>query len=165
MNDVLAAVLYLIAAVAFILGLRRLSSPATARGGNQLAAVGMLIAIVVTLLDKRVVSYPVIIAAGLVGSVIGAVAALRVRMTAMPQMVAAFNGFGGGASVLVAAAELLAAGGSPPLRTEISVALSIIIGAITFSGSFIAAALWPVATYILLAPQRRPEHVDENRPI
>ena len=88
----------------------------------------MLLAIVVTLLDRSVVSFPVIVAAFVVGAGVGALLAKRVEMTAMPQLVAAFNGFGGGASALVAAAEFLAIG-TLPLETEVSVALSTAIGA------------------------------------
>ena len=93
---------YLICASLFIIGLKRLSSPATARSGNQIAAVGMAIAIVATLFDERVVTYEWIILGALVGGIGGAIGAQRVKMTAMPQMVALFNGFGGGAAALVA---------------------------------------------------------------
>ncbi|HEM45483.1 MAG TPA: NAD synthetase, partial [Alphaproteobacteria bacterium] len=96
---------YLVAAVLFILGLRNLSSPKTAPLGNWMAAVGMLIAVVATLLVQGVVDFVVVAAGVAVGSVIGAVFALRVAMTAMPQMVALLNGFGGAASALVAGAE------------------------------------------------------------
>ena len=98
---------YLVAAVLFVVGLKNLSSARTAPRGNLLAAVGMLIAIVATLLSKGVVNYPMILGGVAVGSAIGVVLALRIQMTAMPQMVAMLNGFGGGASVLVAAAALL----------------------------------------------------------
>jgi H+-translocating NAD(P) transhydrogenase subunit beta len=138
-TPVLAGFLYLGSAVAFIIGLKRLSSPATAVSGNRIAAVGMLVAIVVTLLDRRVLSYGTVAAGLVVGAGVGAVLAKRVAMTAMPQMVAAFNGFGGGASALVAAVELLE-GQNLLLRTLISIALSALIGAITFSGSFVAFA-------------------------
>ncbi|MCH2187884.1 NAD(P)(+) transhydrogenase (Re/Si-specific) subunit beta, partial [Myxococcota bacterium] len=98
---------YLVAAVLFILGLRNLSSPKTAARGNAMAAVGMLIAIVATLLYQGVVDYPLVLAGVVVGSVIGLVAARRVEMTDMPQMVALLNGFGGAASTLVAGAEVI----------------------------------------------------------
>lgn len=137
MNTTLAGFLYLIAAVLFIVGLKRLSSPATARRGNQLAAVGMLIAIVVTLADRQVVGYGTILAGLVVGGGVGAFLAKKVEMTAMPQLVAAFNGFGGGASGLVAMAELLRID-TPEIRTLITIGLSILIGAITFSGSMVA---------------------------
>ncbi len=137
MNTTLAGFLYLIAAVLFILGLKRLSSPATARAGNRLAALGMLLAIVITLLDRQVVSFAVIAAGIVVGGGLGAVLAKRVQMTAMPQLVAAFNGFGGGASALVAAGEFLGSEGLAT-RTVVTIALSTLIGGITFSGSFVA---------------------------
>ncbi len=139
MSPDLAGLLYLAAAVLFIVGLKRLSSPATARSGNQLAALGMLIAIVVTLADRSIVSYGTIIAGLVVGGAVGAVLARRVEMTAMPQLVAAFNGFGGGASAVVAAAELLRSG-ALPVRTDVSIVLSTLIGAVTLSGSFVAFA-------------------------
>ena len=96
----LAQVSYLVAAVCFILGLKWLSSPATAVRGNRLSGLGMLIAIVVTLLDRQIVSYQVIAAGLLVGSGLGLWMARSVKMTAMPQMVALLNGLGGGASLL-----------------------------------------------------------------
>jgi NAD(P) transhydrogenase subunit beta len=138
MNVTLAGFLYLIAAVLFIVGLKRLSSPATAKDGNRIAAVGMLLAVIVTLLDRQVVSYWTIIAGLLVGGAIGGVLAQRVEMTAMPQLVAAFNGFGGGASAFVAIAELTRGGPDLPVRTLITIALSVFIGSITLSGSLIA---------------------------
>ena len=137
MSLAISSILYLVAASMFIIGMKRLGSPATARSGNQVSAVGMLLAIVVTLLDRSVVSFPVIVAGFVVGAGVGALLAKRVEMTAMPQLVAAFNGFGGGASALVAAAEFLAIG-TLPLETEVSVALSTAIGAITLTGSFVA---------------------------
>ena len=88
---------YLIASSCFILGLRYLGSPVTARRGNFLAAVGMFIAIVVTLLDKGVLNYEIIFVGIIIGSIIGIVSARLVKMTAMPQMVGLFNGFGGAA--------------------------------------------------------------------
>jgi H+-translocating NAD(P) transhydrogenase subunit beta len=133
-----AGFLYLLVAVLFILGLKRLSSPATAKDGNRLAAVGMLIAVVVTLLDKQVVSYWIVVAGIVVGGAIGAVLAQRIEMTSMPQLVAAFNGFGGGASAFVAIAELNRGGADFPHRTLITIALSVLIGSITLTGSLIA---------------------------
>ena len=131
--------LYLGASVLFILGLIRLGSPRTARTGNALAALGMLVAIVTTLVDKGLGNWWIIGGGLALGSLIGAVAARRVEMTAMPQMVAVFNGFGGAASALVASAEWVRTGGnglSP--ETAVTIALSTIVGAITFSGSFVA---------------------------
>jgi NAD(P) transhydrogenase subunit beta len=128
---------YLVSAGLFVFGLKRLQSPATARGGNQLAGAGMLLAILVTLLDR--VGYGVIVAGLVAGGAIGTLAARRVPMTAMPEMVAAFNGFGGGASALVAAAELLR-GRAVDTETILTITLSTLIGSLTFSGSFIAFA-------------------------
>ncbi len=139
MNAELAAILYLIAASLFIVGLKQLSSARTARRGNQLSALGMLIAVVVTLADRGVVSYGVIVAGLVAGGTVGAILARRVEMTSMPQLVAAFNGFGGGASALVAAAEFLSAN-DLPLETDITVSLSTAIGALTLTGSFVAFA-------------------------
>ncbi len=137
---------YLLAAVLFILGLKRLTSPATARAGNQLASVGMLIAIVATLFISRILTPVEMIGGLLAGGLIGAVLARKVQMTGMPELVAAFNGFGGLASALVASAEVVrfltetTASTGPVLGvgTSITVALSVLIGTVTFSGSFIA---------------------------
>jgi NAD(P) transhydrogenase subunit beta len=137
----LAKLAYLLAAVLFILGLKRLSSPATARSGNWLASFGMLIAIVTTLAFGGILTWPMIIIGIVVGSAIGATFARMVEMTAMPQMVALLNGFGGGASALVASAELLRslqAGAIIPLNVAVTIPLSVLIGSVTFSGSVIA---------------------------
>jgi NAD(P) transhydrogenase subunit beta len=141
--NVVAELTYLLAAVLFILGLKFLSSPKTARRGNQLAALGMLLAVVVTLVDRRVIDYQFIALGLAVGSILGWVLATRVQMTAMPQMVALLNGFGGGASTLVASAEYLRfAGttGAPALDVLISIPLSALIGTVTFTGSMVAFA-------------------------
>jgi H+-translocating NAD(P) transhydrogenase subunit beta len=135
--------LYLITIVTFILALRFLSNPATARRGNQIGAAGMLVAIVVTFLHKGVNSYWEIIVGMIVGGVFGAVAARKVHMTAMPQMVALFNGVGGGAAALISLAEFhLHAPDPGTLKVDISssIVLSAIIGSISFSGSMIAFA-------------------------
>ena len=134
---------YLVAAVLFILGLRNLSSPKTATLGNQMAAVGMLIAIVATLMVSEVVDYPLVIAAIVVGGLIGAVAAVRVEMTSMPQMVALLNGFGGAASVLVASAEVFSRSlqdNDPTGIVPIAIVASVLIGGLTLTGSLIAFA-------------------------
>ena len=130
--------LYLAAAVLFIVGLKFLGSPRTARRGNTVAATGMLLAIVVTLFDAEILSWGSIIAGVAIGGFLGAVLALRVQMTAMPQLVAAFNGFGGAASALVALAELERNGAVGAVETSVVIAASIAIGVITFSGSFVA---------------------------
>lgn len=130
--------LYLAAAVLFILGLKMLGSPRTARRGNTLAAGGMLLAIVVTMIDAEILSWGAIIGGLVVGAAVGAVLALRVQMTAMPQLVAAFNGFGGAASTLVALAELERANAAFSGEIGTVVAASLAIGTVTFSGSFVA---------------------------
>ncbi len=134
------ALLYLVAAVAFILGLKRLGSPRTARSGNTIAAAGMLMAVIVTLVDAEV-SWSILGPGLAVGALLGGFTAVRVQMTAMPQLVAAFNGFGGIASALVAGAEFVKADGLElPTETMISIIVSVLIGAITFTGSFVAYA-------------------------
>jgi H+-translocating NAD(P) transhydrogenase subunit beta len=131
--------IYLIATGFFIVGIRRLGSPATARSGNQLASIGMLIGVIVTLFDREIISFEFIIAGVVLGSLLGAVAAKKVKMTAMPEMVAIFNGFGGGASALVAWGEFTRLEtGSFELQAIITTGLSILIGSITFTGSFVA---------------------------
>lgn len=132
---------YLVAAVCFILGLKRLSSPATARSGNLLGASGMLVAVVATLLHWEIVSFTWILAGMVVGATVGALMARTVQMTAMPQMVALLNGFGGGASALVAGDEYLrfATGHiHAPLNVQATIMLSVLIGGLTFSGSLVA---------------------------
>ena len=134
-------VAYILASVLFILGLKGLSHPRTAVRGNLTGAVGMLIAIVATLLDRNIISYEYILLGTLLGSVAGAIFALKVKMTAMPQMVALFNGFGGAASVLVAGAvlsESLLRGGEGGMQFLVATAASGLIGAVTFWGSLVA---------------------------
>jgi H+-translocating NAD(P) transhydrogenase subunit beta len=143
LSQSLTNLLYLITIVTFILALRFLSNPATARRGNQIGAAGMLVAIVVTFLQDAVMSYWEIGIGMAVGGSFGAVAARRVRMTAMPQMVALFNGVGGGAAALVSLAEFHNHAPDPgTLKWDIStsIMLSAIIGSISFAGSLIAFA-------------------------
>jgi NAD(P) transhydrogenase subunit beta len=135
--------LYLVTIVTFILALRFLSNPAHARRGNQIGAAGMLLAIAVTFAKSGMTSYWEIAVGMLVGGGFGAFAARKVRMTAMPQMVALFNGVGGGAATLIALAELhrlLPQPGKPTLDILIAIALSALIGAISFTGSLVAFA-------------------------
>jgi len=132
---------YLLSSGLFVVGLKRLQSPATARAGNRLAALAMLIAIVATLVENQVLSWTGIVAGMVLGSVIGGVAARTVKMTDMPQLVGIFNAFGGGASALVAAAELVrvqSAGATLVLSDGFTIAISCLIGTVTFSGSFVA---------------------------
>jgi len=143
MGQVATNFAYLATIVAFILALKFLSHPATARRGNWIGAAGMLIAIGVTFAQASVVSYWEIVVGMVVGGSFGAVAARRVKMTAMPQMVALFNGVGGGAAALISLAEfhnLAPAAGR--LHGDISVAiiLSALIGSVSFAGSLVAFA-------------------------
>ncbi|MEQ8350081.1 MAG: NAD(P)(+) transhydrogenase (Re/Si-specific) subunit beta [Leptospiraceae bacterium] len=136
---------YLISSVLFIVGIKNLSAVKTARRGNLLAALGMLLAVVVTLWDQKIIGFELIIAGVILGSLIGAVMAVKVAMTGMPQMVALLNGFGGAASLLVANAEFFhemhrqgPANYDPAIATAVSIVLSVLIGGVTFTGSLIA---------------------------
>ena len=134
---------YLVTIVTFIVALRFLSDPARARRGNQIGAAGMLLAIVVTLAQPGVVSYWEIAVGMIIGGGFGLVAARRVKMTAMPQMVALFNGVGGGAAALISLAEFHRLAPEPGhLQRDISTAivLSALIGSISFAGSLVAFA-------------------------
>ena len=157
MNPTVVSFIYLVAGILFILGIKGLTKPKTAVRGNKLSALGMLIAVVVTLLDGDVVNYNFIIAGVLVGSGIGAVMALKIQMTSMPQMVALLNGFGGGASLTIALAEYYSKLGSAPESFSeiltpvvaassnfgsgpegtialVSIGLTVLIGALTLTG-------------------------------
>ena len=136
---------YLVSAICFIYGLKMLSHPKTARNGNMIATLGMLIAIVTTVLSGTMLNIKMIAIAMVVGSIIGAFFAIRVEMTQMPQLVAIFNGFGGGASALVASSEfiknsdsLFTPGTEVSMLLLVSIILSLLIGTLTFTGSFIA---------------------------
>ncbi len=130
-------IFYVLASVLFILGIKKLSHPKTARNGNFIAASGMLIAILATLLSYGKIDLQMILIGMIIGSVIGATFALKIEMTQMPQMVAIFNGFGGSASALVAAAEFLKTGDISAF-TMGTIVVSIFVGTLTFTGSFIA---------------------------
>ena len=157
----LVNLIYLIAAVLFILGIKGLTKPATAVRGNMLSALGMLIAVIITLLDSSIVNFTFIIAGVLTGGFVGAVMALRIQMTAMPQMVALLNGFGGGASLTIALAEYFSRLGVDvqtfsdllvPVTLEsnafgmgeegaiavLSIGLTALIGGVTLTGSLVA---------------------------
>ena len=136
-------VAYLVTAVLFILGLKFLSSPKTARSGNILAMFGMLIAVVATAFDSKIISWTDILIGAVIGAPIGLISARLVKMTAMPQMVALFNGAGGGAAALVSAGEYmrLRSGNTTPTWDQmLPIVLSAIIGSISFSGSLVAFA-------------------------
>ena len=126
---------YIFAAAFFVLGLKLLGKPSTARRGNLLSAIGMLIAIVATLLSYDIVSWNWILVGAAIGIVVGLAASRLIAMTAMPEMVAVFNGLGGGASLLVGWVALF---GSVELFISITAMISMVIGGMTFSGSAIA---------------------------
>ena len=132
-------ILYLISAALFIIGIKRLASPATARTGNRLSAIAMLIAIVITVVKYTETNIEWIIVGLIIGSFIGVILSKYVQMTAMPQLVAIFNSFGGAASAIVAMYAVMYPSG-PESTTFIlaSVAFATIIGSITLTGSFIA---------------------------
>jgi len=140
----LVNIAYIVASALFIVALKGLTHPRTAVRGNMFGAVGMLIAIVVTLTDRGIVGWGVLLAGLVVGGLIGAVLAVRIQMTAMPQLVAVLNGFGGAASVLVAGAALIEALGlataAPSMQMTVATVASGLIGAVTFTGSMIAFA-------------------------
>ena len=163
MNPTIVSFVYLFAGILFILGIKGLTKPKTAVRGNRLSALGMLIAVVVTLLDISIVNFSYIIAGVLVGGIVGATMALRIQMTSMPQMVALLNGFGGGASLTIALAEYYSQLGQAPTSFAdiltpvvlsasafgqgaegtialVSIGLTVLIGAVTLTGSFVAFA-------------------------
>ncbi len=126
----------------FILGLKQLSSPKGARNGNFTAAAGMVIALLATLplLHFTTAGVVIVVIGVVLGTLVGAVGARLVKMTAIPQMVALFNGVGGGAAALVAVAELLRFGAHPSFAQSFPSVLSIIIGSVSFAGSMVAFA-------------------------
>ncbi|MFT5789178.1 MAG: NAD(P) transhydrogenase subunit beta [Shewanella sp.] len=140
MSTTIIYLAYLVAASLFILGIKGLTKPRTAVRGNQLSALGMFIAVVVTLLDQSILSYEWIIAGVLLGGTIGAIMATKIQVTSMPQMVAMLNGFGGGASLFIALANFLDPQSATHTVALISITATVIIGAVTLSGSFIAFA-------------------------
>lgn len=145
--NTLVSLIYLLASVLFIVGLKRLTRVKTARGGNQLSSLAMLLAVIGTLLHMGIVDYGFIIGGLIFGGLIGLIMAKKVKMTAMPEMVAIFNGFGGAASAVVAVSYLFNRGFGDGgvtlaqilnLDTTITVFISILIGGVTFTGSLIA---------------------------
>lgn len=131
-------IIYLISSILFIFGIKELSSPKTARRGNLYASIGMLLAIVVTLFDQQVLTFEWIIIGIVIGSAAGTVMAYKTPMTGMPQMVGMLNGFGGGASTLVAFAEFYKTTPNISISTGVAIILSLLIGGVTFTGSMIA---------------------------
>src|SRR6267143_3932853 len=135
------AVSYIVAAVLFIFGLKQLSAPSSARSGNRLAAIGMALALGATLIDRQIISFWTIAIGTLIGAVMGVYFARTVQKTAMPQMVALFNGMGGATAALVSVAEFLRLsrlGERIGVGESISIVLVTVIGAVSFTGSIIA---------------------------
>ncbi len=135
---------YLVASILFIMGLKGLTHPRTAVRGNLMGAAAMFLAVSVTLLDRDIVDFKMILVGVIIGTLAGGILALKIQMTAMPQLVAVCNGFGGGASVLVAGAALIKmasdAGGEVGGSFSVATVVSGIIGSVTLTGSFIAFA-------------------------
>ncbi len=144
MNNIVTTInlAYVVAAALFILGLKLLSHPDTAKKGNFISAVGMLIAVVVTLLDQQIISYHFILLGFVIGGAYGAWKAKTVEMTSMPEMVSLFNGFGGAASLLLGWATLSSmstmALNTASVFTFLTLFFTILVGGVTFSGSVIA---------------------------
>ena len=151
MKTNLILISYIISSILFIIGIKKLGKVQTARQGNFLSALGMFIAIIATLFKMQIIPINWVLLGIVIGGLIGAISAFKVAMTSMPEMVAIFNGFGGGASALVASAELfkflngkeiylkqLSDNNGNIQITLITIVLSIIIGSLTFTGSFIA---------------------------
>jgi NAD(P) transhydrogenase subunit beta len=144
-------VAYIVAALLFIVGIRRMRTPETAPIGNITSAIGMLVAVVATLFNAEINDYLWIVVGVFAGTVVGYISAERVAMTAMPQMVAAFNGVGGGAAALVALAEFHRVhdltGAPRPFVFTSAVLFSALVGAVSFAGSGVAFAklqgIWP----------------------
>ena len=142
MSDYICIVLYMISCVLFIMGIKKLGKADTARKGNLYSSVGMLIAVVSVLISQDVIdggwlSYLLIVLAIAGGSVVGFIWAKKVEMTGMPQLVALFNGFGGLSSMLVAISQYTA-GVTEDAFTALTLGLTILIGAVAFTGSLIA---------------------------
>jgi len=138
----LSYIIYLISSILFIFGIKKLSSPKTARQGNFLASLGMFLAIIITVVLTELINWELMLLGVVIGSVIGSVMAIKIPMTGMPQMVGLLNGFGGGASALVALAEYYNILNHPAHNFEtsstITIIIGILIGGVTFTGSLIA---------------------------
>ena len=154
--DLIANLGYLVSAFCFILGMKKLSSPETARYGNLLSAIGMLIAIIVTSMQQTILGFQTVLIGLIIGSIFGVIAARFVAMTAMPEMVALFNGFGGGSSFLLAIATYLL-NPSMSLVLLLMTAISCAIGGITCTGSVIAwgklAGVFPSKAVVFKYPR------------
>ena len=136
-----AGIAYIVSAILFILGLKRLGSPATARNGNRLSALAMLLAVLATVISNDIASWEWILVGVIIGSGIGAYSARKVQMTSMPQLVAIFNGLGGATSAVVAAGELIRLIDLDeliPQDVSVTIMASVIVGGATLTGSLIA---------------------------
>ena len=133
-RDDVIQLLYIVAFAMFITGLRMLRGPRTAVRGNQIAAVGMAVAVFATLLHEEIGDWGLIVLGVVLGTAVGVPAARSVKMTAMPQMVALFNGVGGGAVALISVVEFRGAGGDLPSQELIPILFAAIIGSISFWG-------------------------------
>lgn len=138
--NIVINIFYLFSISFFIIGLKYLSSPRTARRGNLFSMLAMFIAVVVTLFDKHIIDYTYIIAGIIIGGLIGVITAKKVKMTAIPQMVAIFNAFGGGASALVVLAQFLRSPAQMDISSSVTTAVTMFIGTLTFTGSVMAFA-------------------------
>ena len=142
--DIIVKLAYLVASIMFIIGIKKMNKPATARNGNQISAFGMLIAIVATMVQLDVLSLPEVLICIVIGSAIGYYVSQKVQMTQMPEMVALFNGFGGLASLGVGLSDYwlksVENGEIVNNITLISILVTILIGGITFTGSYVAFA-------------------------
>ncbi len=140
MPEAVVDLVYITSAILFVFGIKLLGSPATARRGNAFASSAMLLAIVVTIVDQQILDWRTVAVGLVLGSIIGAFLARTVQMTEMPQLVGIFNGLGGGASAVVASAEFFGAGGAGelPVADGTTIAVSTLIGTVTFSGSMVA---------------------------
>ena len=138
MNAYLIQFIYLFASVLFILGIKYLTKPSSAVLGNRLSSLGMLIAVIATLLNSELMNYTLIFIALIIGSIIGFISAKKIQMTAVPQMVAVLNGLGGGASLFIALAYALYEFNELNFISQIAIEISLVIGAVTLLGSFIA---------------------------
>jgi len=144
-RDILIKLTYLFSSLLFIFGIKKMGKTSSARQGNLYSSIAMLLAILATLIDREVLSYTEIFVGVLIGSAVGVFAAIRVPMTSMPEMVAIFNGVGGLASLFVAVSDFWYHGFEKNVHVldsviTTSVAVSILIGAVTFTGSYIAYA-------------------------
>ena len=137
-NQVFIEIAYILSAVLFMFGLKRMAHPRTAVRGNLYGILGMLLAVAATMFSGQVEKYPWIVSGIFGGGMMGLLLAYMIQMTAMPQLVAGFNGFGGLASVIVAGAMLLVPGDPPDTSEWVATALSGIIGSVTFLGSMVA---------------------------